>query len=67
MKKCDFCGEKKGIKLIPNPNMDSNDDWLVCEECEIHIDDCHKKAGEVFLKLMIKDLENKKKEGCEEQ
>jgi len=60
MSKCDFCGEKEGTELISNPNFDSDDVWKVCKDCKKHIKNMQMKAGEIWLKQMIKDLKKKK-------
>lgn len=69
--KCNFCGEREGTEVIPDPNdFGSSKDWNVCKECKVFINKAHKLSFWEYTKQWSKDnapemipfVENKLKE-----
>lgn len=49
---CSYCGIEEGVKSIPNPNLDNDDDWIVCVNCREVIREQQKLSFGMMLQSM---------------
>ena len=61
-KMCDFCGEKKAMNIIPNPNATGENWWDVCSFCDDYIKEAQEKD---FKRIM--EYHRDKHEVCQEK
>ncbi len=58
---CIYCGDEKGTEVIPNPNFDKINQWLVCKDCKevIHNQTLYTMSEHVGAEKMASEALNK--------